>query len=155
MMPDKVWFGFYIWVVSQSTPKGPHHDQGFTGQSFVQTHTKKPVCALESCNGNMQSWQKMAWETKARLDKITCVKQSKPCLPAHERYCQNLKKCHKLLWRIIYVLSLNSAFRCFRYGDQLSYKYLGFLCLWQDPRCMSECFWQHLTLGGRDLVSIS
>lgn len=60
-MPDKVWFGFYVWLVRHSTLKGPNQHQGFTEQSFVQTHTKKMVHALESCNRNMQWWQKSAW----------------------------------------------------------------------------------------------
>lgn len=41
VMPDEVWFGFYLWLVRHSTPKGPIHDHGFTGQSFLQTYTKK------------------------------------------------------------------------------------------------------------------
>lgn len=85
------------------TPKGPNHDQGFTGQSFVQTYTEKKVHALESCNGNTQLCQKPARETEARLDKMTRVKQSKPCLLAREQHCQNLKKCDKLLWEELFV----------------------------------------------------
>jgi len=47
-MPGEVWFGFYTQPVRHSTSKGPNRDQGFLGQSFVQTYTKKNVtCARE------------------------------------------------------------------------------------------------------------
>lgn len=56
-MPDKVWFGFYMWATDI---KG----QGFTGQSCVQKYIKN-ILEMQLMNENMQQSQKMEWEIKA------------------------------------------------------------------------------------------